>query len=119
VVDGNTIDVKHDGCQNRVRDIGMNTPELNNAGGPEASPANRQLVERHTVHIELDEGHWDPYQRLLAYVYIGNVMVTAELLRQGSAKVMTIRPNVRYQHQFLAFQPKARDEGAGCWGMAR
>jgi micrococcal nuclease len=91
VVDGDTIDVQLDGRKVRVRYIGMNTPETKHPTkgqelcGPEASAANRQLVAGQTVRLELDVQPWDRYQRLLAYVYVSDVMVNAELVRQGYA----------------------------------
>jgi endonuclease YncB( thermonuclease family) len=67
------------------------------------------------VRLELDVRHWDRYQRLLAYVYVGDVMINAELVRQGYAQVATFPPNVRYQSQFMDLQRAAREEKAGCW----
>jgi micrococcal nuclease len=102
VVDGDTIDVQLDGQQVRVRYIGVNTPETNHPTkgqepcGPEASAANHRLVGGQTVRLELDVRPRDQYQRLLAYVYVGDVMVNAELVRQGYAQVATFPPNVRY-----------------------
>jgi micrococcal nuclease len=123
VVDGDTIDVQLDGRPVRVRSIGINTPETKHPEkgvepcGPEASEANRTLVEGNTVRLDLDVQPWDRYQSLLAYVYVGPVMVNAELVRQGYAQVATFPPNVRHVEQFRALQQDARAAGRGCWGM--
>jgi micrococcal nuclease len=125
VVAGDTIDVQLDGQQVRVRYIGVNTPETKHPTegqepcGPEASAANRRLVEGQTVRLELDVQAWDRSQRLLAYVYVGDVMVNAELVRQGYAQVATFPPNVRYVDQLRPLQQEAREAGRGCWGAAR
>jgi micrococcal nuclease len=117
VVDGDTIDVDLDGQRVRVRYIGVNTPETKHPTkgrepcGGEASAANRTLVDGRTVRLELDVQPWDRYQRLLAYVYVGELMVNAELVRQGYAQP----PDVRYQSQFLDLQRAAREAGVGCW----
>ncbi len=58
----------------KVRYIGVN-----------ASDVNRQLVNRHQVRLELDVQERDRYGRLLAYVYVGDQMVNAELVRRGDA----------------------------------
>jgi micrococcal nuclease len=122
VVDGDTIDVQLDGRRVRVRYIGIDTPETKHPTkgqepcGPEAAEANRTLIEGQTVRLELDVQPRDRYQRLLAYVYVGEVMVNAELVRQGYAQVATYPPNVRHQDQFVAFQQAAREHKAGCWG---
>jgi micrococcal nuclease len=122
VVDGDTIDVRLDGRTVRVRYLGINTPETKHPEkgvepfGPEADAANRRLVEGKTVRLELDVQPWDRYQRLLAYVYVGDLMVNAELVRQGYAQVATFPPNVRYQGRFLALQQEAREAHQGLWG---
>src|SRR5206468_11098730 len=55
------------------------------------------------------------YGRLLAYVYVGDQMVNAELVRRGYAQVMTIPPNVRHQELFLKLQREAREQKRGLW----
>jgi micrococcal nuclease len=122
VVDGDTVDVQLDGRRVRVRYIGINTPETKHPQkgvepfGPEAVEANRRLVEGQTVRPELDVQHWDHYQRLLAYVYVGATMINAELVRQGYAQVATFPPNVRYQDRLRALQQEAREAQRGLWG---
>jgi micrococcal nuclease len=122
VVDGNTIDVQLDGRTVRVHYLGINTPESTHPEkgvepfGPEAAAANRRLVGGKTVRLELDVQPWDRYQRLLAYVYVGDLMVNAELVRQGYAQVATVPPNVRYQDRFRALQQDAREAQRGLWG---
>jgi micrococcal nuclease len=51
-------------------------------------------------------------------VYVGDIMVNAELVRQGYAQVATFPPNVTHQERFLALQRDARQAGVGCWQMA-
>ncbi len=126
LVDGDTIHVELGGRVEKVRYIGINTPELHHPrrgeepGGREAREANRRLVEGRAVRLEPDVQQRDRYGRLLAYVWVrredgGEVMVNAELLRLGYAQVMTIPPNVRYTSTFLALQRQARDEHRGLW----
>src|SRR5437899_251583 len=80
----------------KVRYIGVNTPETHHPtkglepGGREATEVNRQLVNRHQVRLELDVQERDRYGPLLAYVYVGDQMVNAELVRRGYAQVMTV-----------------------------
>ena len=121
VVDGDTIDVQLDGRTVRVRYLGIHTPETKHPEkgvepfGPEAEAANRRLVEGKTVRLELDVQPRDRYQRLLAYVYVGDLMVNAELVHQGYAQVATFPPNVRYQDRFRALQQEAREAHQGLW----
>ena len=123
VVDGDTVHVRLGDHIEKVRYIGVNTPEVHHPtkgeepGGREAAAVNRALVEGRRVRLELDVRSRDRYGRLLAYVWIGDTMVNAELVRRGYAQVMTVPPNVRHQALFLALQREARDAGRGLWSF--
>jgi micrococcal nuclease len=123
VVDGDTIAVRIDERVEKVRYIGVNTPELHHPtrreepGGRQAHAANRRLVEGKRVRLELDVQSRDRYGRLLAYVWVGETMTNAELVRLGYAQVMTVPPNVRHQALFLKLQRDARQTGRGLWAQ--
>jgi micrococcal nuclease len=124
VVDGDTIHVRIGTRIEKVRYIGVNTPEVHHPtrgeepGGRTALELNRRLVAGRSVRLELDVQERDRYGRLLAYVWVGNLMVNAELVRRGYAQVMTVPPNVRYQDLFLRLQREAREAGRGLWRRA-
>ena len=121
VVDGDTIEVQLGERLERIRYIGVNTPEVHHPtkgeepGGRAAAAVNAQLVGGRHVRLELDAQPRDRYGRLLAYVWVDATMVNAELVRRGVAQVMTVPPNVRYQALFLELQREARDAGRGLW----
>jgi micrococcal nuclease len=121
VVDGDTIYVQLADRVEKIRYIGVNTPEVHHPikgeepGGREAAAMNRRLVGGRHVRLELDVRSRDRYGRLLAYVWLGDTMVNAELVRRGYAQVMTVPPNVRYQDLFVKLQREARDAGRGLW----
>lgn len=121
VVDGDTVHVKLGDRIEKVRYIGVNTPELHHPtkgrepGGGEAARVNEELVGGKRVRLELDVQSRDRYGRLLAYVWVGDVMVNAELVRRGYAQVMTVPPNVRHQGLFLIIEREARTVGRGLW----
>jgi micrococcal nuclease len=121
VVDGDTIHVQLSDRLEKVRYIGVNTPELRHPqrgvepGSHEAHAVNRRLVEGKRVRLELDVQPRDRHGRLLAYVWTGDTMVNAELLRLGYAQVMTVPPNVRHQALFLKLQRAARNSHRGLW----
>jgi micrococcal nuclease len=121
VVDGDTIHVRVGTRVEKVRYIGVNTPEVHHPrkgeepGGRAAMAVNRTLVERRAVRLETDVQARDRYGRLLAYVWVGDVMVNAELVRRGYAQVMTVPPNVRHQDLFLKLQRDAREHERGLW----
>ncbi len=124
VVDGDTIHVRIGERVERVRYIGVNAPELHHPrrgeepGGREAARVNRDLVLPRRVRLEMDVQSRDRYGRLLAYVWVGDLMVNAELVRLGYAQVMTVPPNVRHQALFLKLQRDAREAGRGLWRRA-
>ena len=125
VVDGDTIQVQIGDRTEKVRYIGMDTPETHHPrkgaqpGGREATEVNRRLVDGKTVRLDLDVQERDRYGRLLAYVWVGRVMVNAELLRLGYAQVMTVPPNVAYHGEFLRLEREAREAGRGLWATSR
>ena len=121
VVDGDTIYVQLADRVEKIRYIGVNTPEIHHPikgeepGGREAAQVNRGLVNGRRARLELDVQTRDRYGRLLAYVWVGDTMVNAELVRLGYAQVMTVPPNVRYQDLFLKLQRQAREAARGLW----
>jgi micrococcal nuclease len=121
VVDGDTIHVQLADRVEKVRYIGLDSPEIHHPvkgeepGGREAATVNRGLVEGRRVRLELDVRTRDRWGRLLAYVWVGDTMINAELIRLGYAHVMTVPPNVRYQELFVKLQREAREAGRGLW----
>jgi micrococcal nuclease len=121
VVDGDTIHVRLGERLEKVRYIGVNTPEVHHPtrgeepGGRAAAGVNGQLVNGRRVRLELDAQSRDRFGRLLAYVWVDATMVNAELVRRGVAQVMTVPPNVRSQALFVRLQREAREAGRGLW----
>ncbi|MEL1135395.1 thermonuclease family protein [Desulfitobacterium sp. THU1] len=122
VVDGDTIILRMDGQRERVRLIGINTPESvpNNPDrvvpyGKVSAEFTRGLLEGKEVEIELDVEERDQYDRLLAYVYLNGEMVNKVLLREGHATVTTYPPNVKYVEDFMALQKEAQSQRKGIW----
>jgi micrococcal nuclease len=115
VIDGDTIIIEGDYY---VRYIGMDTPELRpttEAFATEAWQANRQLVEGKEVRLERDVSETDKYGRLLRYVWVDDVMVNAELVRQGLALSKAYPPDTKYQYLLERMEREAWDAGRGMW----
>ncbi|MGI5819224.1 MAG: thermonuclease family protein [Armatimonadota bacterium] len=115
VIDGDTVELL---SGERVRYIGMDTPEMRPVAEPyarAATEANREMVEGKMVRLVLDVERRDRYGRLLAYVYVNDTFVNAELVRRGLAQVVTYPPNVRHQQHFIDLQREAREAGRGLW----
>lgn len=124
VVDGDTIIVRIDGHDYRLRYIGVDTPETVHPElpvewmGPEATAANKALVGGKTVYLEKDISEVDQYDRLLRYVFLEDgTFVNAELVRLGYAQVSTYPPDVKYVDLYLEMQREAREAGRGLWGV--
>jgi micrococcal nuclease len=123
VVDGDTIHVRVDGRDERVRYIGIDTPEDVKPGTPvqcfarAAAAANDRLVAGREVRLVPDAEARDRYGRLLAYVFRAGDgrFVNAELVRDGFARTLTIAPNVRYAQRFAGLAADARRAGRGLW----
>ncbi|HET8568554.1 MAG TPA: thermonuclease family protein [Candidatus Limnocylindria bacterium] len=124
MTDGDTIRVRLNGLDVAVRYIGIDTPETVDPRrdvqcfGREAATANAALVADKTVDLEKDVSETDRFGRLLRYVYVGDAMVNAELVRRGFAKATTYPPDVKYQERFVALEAEARRAEAGLWGSA-
>ncbi|HEX6205091.1 MAG TPA: thermonuclease family protein [Solirubrobacterales bacterium] len=122
VVDGDTVEVRLGGEIEDVRYIGVDTPETVKPGapvdcfGPQASAFNHRLLEGRRVRLVLGEERRDVYGRLLAYVYLGDRFVNAELVRRGLARTLTIPPNDRYAARFKRLERAASRAGRGLWG---
>jgi len=93
----------------------MNTPEMDEFCGSEAKAVNVGLVEGQTVRLVKDVSETDRYGRLLRYVYVGDIFVNAELVRQGYANAATYPPDVAYADLFVQLEAEARAAGRGCW----
>jgi micrococcal nuclease len=120
VVDGDTIVLRGG---ERVRYIGMDTPESVKPGTPvqcfakAASHENQQLVAGRRVHLRYDAEREDRYGRTLAYVYRARdgLFVNAELVRRGYARQLTIPPNVAHAGLFGRLAAQAREHERGLW----
>ncbi|MFZ5932666.1 MAG: thermonuclease family protein [Patescibacteria group bacterium] len=112
VIDGDTIEIE--GGQ-RVRYIGMDTPEKDACFSNESTAKNKVLVEGKTIVLEKDVSETDRYGCLLRYVYVGDSMVNEVLVKEGYAEVYTYPPDVKYNERFLAAQKDARDKNRGLW----
>lgn len=116
VIDGDTVELA-DG--RKVRYIGMDTPEItkgkNECFGQEAAAHNSGLVLGKTVRLTKDVSETDRYGRLLRFVWVGDALVNATMLRDGYAAILTIPPDVTKAEEFKQLQAEARSVGRGLW----
>jgi micrococcal nuclease len=124
VIDGDTVDIDLGGTRERVRLLGIDTPETVDPRRPvgcfgqQASHRTKELLPPGTtVRLERDLEARDRYGRLLAYVRRADgTFVNQALLEEGFAQTLTIAPNVAYADQFAVAARGAREAGRGLWG---
>lgn len=118
VIDGDTIEIEGG---ERIRYIGIDTPETVDPRKPvqcfgvEASNKNKELVEGKMARLEKDITERDKYSRLLRYVWVGDVFVNLELVKQGFAYSYSYPPDIKYQDLFVKAQQEAREAKRGLW----
>ena len=123
VVDGDTAEMElQNGSTEGVRFIGVDTPESVAPGQPvecfgrKAGRFTSGLIEGKRVTLRFGEERRDVYDRLLAYVYVADRFVNAELVRLGYARTLEIAPNVEHADRFNRLQQAAANAGRGLWG---
>jgi micrococcal nuclease len=126
VIDGDTIVAQVDGHEERVRYIGVDTPETVKPNtpvqcfGPQAHDLNERLLgsEGTALTLRFDRELRDRYGRLLAYVFRAHdgLFVNARLVADGAARTLTIAPNTTRSVQLGDLQHDARAAGRGLWG---
>ncbi len=95
VVDGDTIDVSFNiyGIQ-RVRLVGINTPEIGEEGYEETKEFVNTTCWGEEVKLDVDEERqYDSHYRILAVVYVNETNLNEKLVREGYAEVMHIPPS--------------------------
>ncbi|MCR8633602.1 thermonuclease family protein [Paenibacillus radicis (ex Xue et al. 2023)] len=121
VVDGDTFEIKLNGKKEKVRLIGVDTPETKKPNTPvmfygkEASDFTKKRLENKTVELEWDVERKDKYDRLLAYVWVEDELFNRTLVKEGYARIATFPPNVKYVDLFKKDQEEARNKQKGLW----
>ena len=124
VVDGDTIDVNIGGHRERVRLIGIDTPETKKPDtpvqcyGPEATRFTKSLLPAdEALHLERDVVARDDFGRLLAYVYLAGdgKFLNLTIIRNGYARPLTIPPNIAHADEFVAASRAAQGDNIGLW----
>lgn len=136
VTDGDTLRVSFQGKSERLRLIGIDTPEnkpneralkfsrKNNqdleiiiALGKKAAGFVRQILPADTaLRLEFDVEKRDRFGRLLAYAYLPDGrMLNEVIISSGFAYPLSVPPNVRYSARFRSGFDDARRARRGLW----
>jgi len=125
IVDGDTIDVSINGVTERLRLIGINTPETVDPRKPvecfgvEASNKAKSILTGKKVSLESDpsQGERDKYNRLLRYVFLEDeTNFNLMMIKEGYAYEYTYDIPYKYQAEFKKAQQEASDGKIGLWG---
>ncbi len=120
VLDGDTIDLE---SGERIRYLMVDTPEISHSAeevaecfAEEAKQFNTDLVAGQTVSLAYDTECTDRFDRLLAYVSVGDREVNTLLVERGFACVLHIPPNgVDRKDEFESLESQAMQQNKGLW----
>lgn len=104
ILDGDTIEIRYlsggeavAGHVEKVRYLGIDTPETDEPGGAEATEFNRVRVQGQTVRLVREGRNRDNFGRLLRHVFVvyqgREINVVAELIAAGHVKGQASPPN--------------------------
>lgn len=121
-VDGDTIKVKMGDKTETVRFIGVDTPETHDPRkavqcfGTQAAAKTKEWLLHKQVRLESDpnDSDRDKYKRLLRYVYIGDELINAKLIKEGYGFAYTVFPFTKLD-EFRALESEARANNRGLW----
>lgn len=125
--DGDTIVIDMNGTQERVRFIGVDTPEVKDPRKPvqcfgkAASNFTKTLIGTQPVRLEADTENTnrDRYNRLLRYVYISDgTLVNAKIIEEGYGFAYTSFPFSK-KEEFRALEQTARTHNKGLWSSCQ
>lgn len=129
VVDGDTIWVKIENEEKKVRLIGINCPEYTKEielYGKEATEYTTQKLLNKIVYLQKDVSETDSYNRLLRYVWtekieeineenISKYLFNYALCYEGLAKSKYYNPDTLFQEYLNNAQNSAKENKRGMW----
>ncbi len=121
VIDGDTIEVQQaDGTEERVRYIGIDTPEIGEPLFDEATEQNAGLLGQGDLFLQADLTERDRFERLLRYIWVRQadgtfVFVNGTLVALGLASITTFPPDVAHVDLYQDAQDLAQGAGLGVW----
>lgn len=136
ITDGDTFSVFFNERKEKIRLIGIDTPESRRnkkaekqsdeenidqetivAMGKKAKEFMASLIKKgDKVRLEFDSQERDKYGRFLCYVYLEDGrMLNEVIIREGYAYPLTIAPNVKYEEKFREAFRFARENSRGLW----
>lgn len=125
--DGDTVTINMNGTFERVRFIGVDTPETQDPRvsvqcfGKVASEFTKSLIGDNPIRLEADPSNTnrDRYNRLLRYVYLPDGrLVNAEIIKQGYGFAYVLFPFEKLE-EFREYERQAREQSLGLWSSCQ
>lgn len=132
-VDGDTIWVDIDGDEEKIRFVGVNTPELAKDEKPaefmaeEAKNFTSNAIKGKEIYLEKDVTDKDKYDRMLRYIWlekpnanptkkdIEEKTLNGILVKKGYAYSNYYKPDTKYQKYLDDLEKSAQDKSLGIW----
>lgn len=120
IIDGDTIVVKYDNRQEIIRLLNINTPEKDQDGFFESKAFITALIINEDVELEPDKKEFkkDKYQRILAYIWIGDKNVNILIVHAGWSPYWIKYGKSKYDIEFMEAEKRARLLKKGIWKYA-
>lgn len=124
VIDGDTLEIENNGSFQKIRLIGVDTPETSDPRkeiecfGVEASNKSKELLEGKQIRLESDptQQNKDRYERLLRYIYLEDgTNINLYLIAEGYAHEYTYDKPYEQQVEFIKAEDDARKQENGLW----
>ncbi len=113
ITDGDTIVIEGG---ERVRLLGIDTPEKGKSYYNEAKQFLEERILMKTVKLEKSVENKDQYGRLLRYVWINNTLANLELIERGLASSYFYNEAEKYRELIADAEKKAIENKIGIWG---
>jgi micrococcal nuclease len=111
IIDGDTFRLANG---DTVRLIGIDAPELSQPGGVLSREYLAHLLLGKPITLERGSEDKDKYDRLLRFVYIGNLCINEEMIRQGYAEARYL-PENPIRDYYLKLEIQAETARTGLW----
>lgn len=113
IIDGDTIEVNLSGNIEKIRLLGINTPEKNREGYKEAKDFLSDFTGRE-IELVFTLEDLDKYGRKLRYIFYEERFINKEILENGLAHFYTYKED-RYTQELRRAEDEARNKGIGVW----
>ncbi len=112
IIDGDTFRLE---TGETVRLIGIDAPELSQPGGDKSREYLARLIKGKGITLEKGFEDRDTYNRLLRFVYIGNLCINEEMIRQGYAEARYMSSEDPLREYYIQLEMEAEITKAGLW----